>query len=335
MLAHQLAHIVPIGQSNNRVLPAMLHSKRRPGSRNNRIDEEEDDEFTAEDMEVADIMVCLRHWSRALIVQWGAKRRRSGIFRDKNSETHNAHSFKHSPVSPLGLSWSEEAEEFECCGDHLNSKGERVRKAARRRAPKKKTHRELKEMVNALTLEGERLKKRMQDLLKTYRELQNRNEHLKSQLACCLDHGQEQKQLSTPQHASSEQDSGHRTETSFNDSPTPNEHDSFENYVSTLALGIRCPEPQSVGRPTGSYSPGCSSESEKVEFSRSTKDPLCFSGIPDLNTPSESLSDAVPNGFGEQMLLSISKAAVAAEARKRRIELTRVKHAQSRKARSR
>lgn len=329
MLAHQLA------QSNNRVLPAMLHSKRRPGSRNNRIDEEEDDEFTAEEMEVADIMVCFCHWSRALIVQWGAKRRRSGIFRDKNSETHNAHSFKLSPVSPLGLSWSEEAEEFECCGDHTNSKGGRVRKAARRRAPKKKTYRELKEMANALTLEGEKLKKEEQERLKIYWELQTRNEHLKSQLAFCLDRRQEQKQFSTPQHASSEQDSGHRTETSFNDSPRANEHDSLENNVSTLALGVPCPEPQSVGRPTGSYSPGCSSESDKVEFSRSTKDLLCFSGIPDLNAPSESLSDAVPNGFGEQMLHSMNKAAVAAEARKRRIELTRIKHAQSRKARSR
>lgn len=299
------------------------------------IDEEDDDDFTAEEMEVADIMVCFRHWSRALIVQWGAKRKRSGIYRDKNSETHNAHSFKLSPVSPLCLSWSEEAEEFEYCGDHSNSKSGRVRKTARRRAPKKKTHRELKEMVNTLSLEGERLKKEEQVLLKTYRELQNRNEHLKSQLALCLDHRQEQKLLSTPQHTSSDQDSGHRTETSFNDSPTPNEHDSFENYVSRLALGLPCHEPQSVGGPTRSYSPGCSSESEKGEFSRSTKDPLCCLGIPDLNAPSESLSDAVPNGFREQMLLSMNKAAIAAEARKRRIELTRVKNAQSRRVRSR
>jgi len=313
----------------------MVHSNRRPSSRNSRIDDDYGDEFTAEEMEVADIMVCFRHWSRALIVQWRVKRRRSRIFRDKNSETHNGHNFKLSPISPLCLSWSEEAEEFEYCGDHSNSKSGRLRKAARRMAPKKKTHRELKEMVNALSLEGERLKKEEQEWLKTYRELQNWNDRLKSQLALCLDHRQEQKLLSTPQHTSSDQDSGHKTETSFNDSPTPNEHDSFENNVSTLALGLPCHEPQSVGRPTRSYSPGCSSESEKGEFSRSTKDPFCCLGIPDLNAPSESLSDAVPNGFGEQMLLPMNKAAVAAEARKRRIELTRVKYAQSRKARSR
>jgi len=99
------------------------------------------------------------------------------------------------------------------------------------------------------------------------------------QLALCLDHRQEKKLLSTPQHTSSDQDLGHRTETSFNDSPTPNEHDSFENYVSKLALGLPCHEPQSVGGPTRSYSPGCSSESEKGEFSRSNNTTVIISVV--------------------------------------------------------
>ncbi|KAH9307558.1 hypothetical protein KI387_035469 [Taxus chinensis] len=289
-------------------------------------------EFTAEEMEAADALLSLSYFG-GFFVHWAVKRRRSAIARGGFSDTHQSKLINGSPLTPLGQSWSESddsEERIDCL--QAPSMDACARNLPRRRLPKKKTPKELKEMVNTLSLERGRLKKEVEQLLKTYQDLQDRNSHLKSQLASCLDQRQEQKLLSTPQPTSSDRDSSHGTETfvSVSDSLRLNEHDCSDNFVSTFALDPVCDGPRCAGVPMYPYFLESSSGSEKGDSCGPVKDPSCFLGLPDLNAPFEAMCDIVPNGFHGEMLLSRSKAAVAAEARRRRIELTRVKYGQTR-----
>ncbi|XP_057845289.1 uncharacterized protein LOC131054724 isoform X3 [Cryptomeria japonica] len=167
--------------------------------------------FTAEEMEVADALLMLCHLD-CFLVRWAVKRRRSAIARDGLSDTRPTHQSKlanRSPLTALGLSWSESDEFDERAGGPPPSSNETsVKNVCRRRLPKKKTHKELKEMVNTLSSEKSTLKKEEEQLMKTYHELQEQNHHLKSQLAACLNQRREQKLLSTPQPTSSSSDKG-------------------------------------------------------------------------------------------------------------------------------
>ncbi|XP_057845249.2 uncharacterized protein LOC131054707 isoform X2 [Cryptomeria japonica] len=281
-------------------------------------------DFTAEEMEAADALLRLCHLG-CFYVQWAVKRRRSAIARGGFSDTRITHQSKlanRSPSTPLGLSWSESDEFDERAGGLPSSS---------------KTHKELKEMVNTLSLEKSRLKKEEEQLMKTYQELREWNHHLKTELAARLNQRQEQKLLSTPQPTSSDRGSSHGTEAfvSVDDSSRHNELNSSDHFVGTFALSTVHDEPLHVGVPIYPHEIESSSGSENGDSSRPTKDPSCLLGLPDLNAPTEAMCDTVPNGFHEEMLLSRNKVAVAAEARRRRIELTRVKYAQTRKVRSR
>ncbi|XP_057845288.1 uncharacterized protein LOC131054724 isoform X2 [Cryptomeria japonica] len=284
--------------------------------------------FTAEEMEVADALLMLCHLD-CFLVRWAVKRRRSAIARDGLSDTRPTHQSKlanRSPLTALGLSWSESDEFDERAGGP---------------PPSSNTHKELKEMVNTLSSEKSTLKKEEEQLMKTYHELQEQNHHLKSQLAACLNQRREQKLLSTPQPTSSSSDKGSIPGTeafvSIDDSLRHNEHDSSDHFVSNLALSTVHDEPLYAGAGVSVYPHEldleASSRSENVDSPRPTKDPSCFIGLSDLNSFTEAICDMVLNGFNEEMLLSKDKTAVAAEARRRRIELTRAKYAQMHKVR--
>eukprot|EP01018_Ginkgo_biloba_P019909 Gb_34214 [translate_table: standard] len=371
------------------------------------------DDFTPDEMVVADILAHFTYYSSRFFPQWGSKRKRS-----TNSTLHanNAHhsnitaKYRTSPTTPLNLSWSE-PEDFEADppsfprrlppASRLNSKNKRVKKAPRRREPKKKfylllfdnshpdiqtdspnvpenlklfcvqTHKELKDMVNALSLENNRLKKvsvfipsflcivylpffsgcatalneryaseetrlmflnqEEETLKKTYQDLTDWNEHLKSQLALQLDRREEEKQPSTTQMTSSDADSAQVAETSrlFDLLRGFDEHKCSDNFAGSGPFVLTY-EFQSVESSKYLSSPMSPSRSEKGNSSIPADVRSCSLGAPDLNGLNEALSDIVPNSCDDQMLLPMNKAAVAAEARKKRIELTRIKYARFR-----
>ncbi|XP_059076158.1 uncharacterized protein LOC131054690 [Cryptomeria japonica] len=174
--------------------------KSRKRSRDFRID----NDFTAEEMEAVDALLRLCHLG-CFYVHWAVKRRRSAIARDVFNDTQIKHQFtlpNKNPLTALGL-WAG--------GLRPSSKDMAVKHVSRRRLPKKKTHKELKEMVNTLLSEKSRLKKEEEQLMKTYQELKKWHYHLKSKLAARLDQRQEQKLLSTPQPTSSDRGSSHGT----------------------------------------------------------------------------------------------------------------------------
>lgn len=298
------------------------------------------DEFTAEEMEAANALLTLCHLD-CFLVKWAVKRRRSAIARGGFSDaciTHQAKLANRSPSTPLGISWSESDEFDERAGGlQPSSKDMSVKNVPRRRLPKKKTHKELKEMVNTLSLEKSRLKKDEEQMMKTYQELQEWNYHLKSQLAAHLNQRHEQRLLSASQPLSSDRGSSHGTETfvSVDDTSRRTEHNSADYFVGTLALSTVYDEPLHSAVSLYAHEFESSSGSENGDSSRPPKGSSCLVGLPDLNAPTEAIGDVASNGFHEEMLLSRNKAVAAAEARRRRIELTRVKYAQTRKVRSR
>ncbi|XP_057845286.1 uncharacterized protein LOC131054723 [Cryptomeria japonica] len=208
--------------------------------------------LTAEEMEAADSLLRLCHLG-CFFFQWAIRRKRSAIDRggfSDNNITHQSKLANRSPLMALGLSWSESDEFDERAGGlPPSSKDMSVKKSSRRRLPKKKTHKELKHMVNTLSSEKSRLKKEEEQLMKTYQELQEWNHHLKSQLAACLNQRQEQKLLSTPQPTPFDRGSNHGTETfvSIKDSSRHNEYDSPDHFVGTLALSTVYDGPLHVG----------------------------------------------------------------------------------------
>ncbi|XP_057845219.1 uncharacterized protein LOC131054680 isoform X1 [Cryptomeria japonica] len=289
-----------------------------------------DNAFTAEEMEAADGLLRLLG---CFFVQWAVKRRRSALTRGGFSDTCITEQSKPAKRNPLtaafGLSWSES----DAGGLPPSSKDMSVKNVSRRRLPKRKTHKELKEMVNTLSSEKSRLKKEEEHLMKTYQELREWNHLLKSQLGAHLDQRQQQNLLSIPQPTSSERGTSHGTETfsSVDDSSNHKKHDSPDNFVGTLALSTVYDESLHVGVSLYPHELESSSGSENRDYSKPTKNPSCFLGPSNLNAPTEAMCDIIPNGFHGEMHLSRNKVVAAAETRRRRIELIRVKYAHRQK----
>ncbi|XP_057845222.1 uncharacterized protein LOC131054680 isoform X2 [Cryptomeria japonica] len=258
-----------------------------------------DNAFTAEEMEAADGLLRLLG---CFFVQWAVKRRRSALTRGGFSDTCITEQSKPAKRNPLtaafGLSWSES----DAGGLPPSSKDMSVKNVSRRRLPKRKTHKELKEMVNTLSSEKSRLKKEEEHLMKTYQELREWNHLLKSQLGAHLDQRQQQNLLSIPQPTSSERGTSHV-------------------YDESLHVGVSL-YPHELESSSGS---------ENRDYSKPTKNPSCFLGPSNLNAPTEAMCDIIPNGFHGEMHLSRNKVVAAAETRRRRIELIRVKYAHRQK----
>lgn len=149
-----------------------------------RIGISEDSEFTADEIEVAGTITYFRHYWR-LFLQWGSKRRRSTLQRDKSSATHNSKLLHRRDDSPLYISARENGYELEHGLQPIscpNAKNVKAKNQPRKKAPKKKKHRELTETVVELTLENARLIKEVEKMSKTNQYLKNCNANMKSQV---------------------------------------------------------------------------------------------------------------------------------------------------------
>ncbi|KAH9307559.1 hypothetical protein KI387_035470, partial [Taxus chinensis] len=300
---------------------AAMECKRKPRKRI-------DAQLTAKELEAAETLLSFCHFGRTLLLKWGAKRRRSQFFGDGVNRISKFVTSR-SPVTPLSLSCSETEDYDEQANPSPPQQSGRMRSASGRKTPKKKTRSELREMANALSSERDRLKEEEHQILKTYRELQERNELLKSELALHLNRRQELQLTCTLCPAITDSDMGRITETSvcFDEILRHDGHDNSNVISVSSALGLACDETENNGRSIYPHHPESSSRSGE-EYLEPTKDVFQV-GIPD--DLSESWSDVTKGGFSDHMLHSMNKAALAAEARKRRIELTRVKYCHSQK----
>eukprot|EP01018_Ginkgo_biloba_P039853 Gb_06736 [translate_table: standard] len=305
--------------------------------------------------------------ARRPFISWGCRQKRSKKARgDSNYEDNinglvrkeNSRSVKEgkarSPRTPLSWSATERAS-VSSPGDKSDSTSrapqplcaralcpklkfkvgrERVQNTPSRRGPKKKTHAELKELVNGLLLEKEELEKEEQQLLKMYQELRTCNEQLKGQVALVLGEREESKLPGTPAVSSN---SAQETETPalLKLSVRLVESECTENLLAAVPVAPVCDENLSVERSSHPHHPKSLEKSEAEDSSMPMEAHPGRFRLPDLNIPAEDCSDDSPNSFDDQVLLVNNKAAVAAEARKHRIELIRVKYSQSGKARVR
>lgn len=316
----------------------------------------EDPQFADEEIEVAGIITCFRHYWR-LFLRWGSKRKRSAFQRDENSATDN------SILSPLDISVSENHYELENGGMAMasppppvrrlqptscpNSRNVRGKNRPRKRVTKKKTHKELTETLVELSLENARLIKEVEQMRKTSQDLKDCNVIMESQLALGFEQRQQQNMPYTSWSSSSGLDTRQKTEivASCGDFQRCDEHEHFEKCSGSSDLVSAYDKLQRLGRTVYPCSSEASFGSQK-DGAIPTKDTVC-SGYLDLNTPNESLFGAnsgfldlnTPNEslFGtnisddlhDQMSMSESKAA-AAETRRQMIELERDKFPQLR-----
>jgi len=159
----------------------------------------------------------------------------------------------------------------------------------RKRASKKKTHRELTETVVELSLEQTRLLKEVEKTRKTNQDLKDFNVYMKSQLALCLEQRQEQNMPYTSWSSPCDSDTRQKTETtaSCDDFQRCYEREHFEKCSGSSALGSAYDKPQRHGRLLYPCSPESSFGSKK-DGAMPTKDTGC-SGFLDLNTPAKAL----------------------------------------------
>lgn len=268
--------------------------------RHRRIGNSEDSQFTAEEIEIAGILILFGFYSERPFLQWGAKRKRSASQRDESSATHN------SKRSLLEISASENDYELEhgsmamapppppACRlpsiSCLNSKNVKAKNLPRKRAPKRKTHRELMEMVDDLSLENSRLIKAVEQMRKTNQDLKDCNIYMKSELALYLDQRQEKNMSYTSRPSSSDSDTREETETptTSDDFQRCDKHEHFEIFSGGSALVLAYDKPHSLGRPMYPCSPESSFGVEKDGAMFSSKDTV-YSGFIDLNVPDEVL----------------------------------------------
>ncbi|GLJ24151.1 hypothetical protein SUGI_0460750 [Cryptomeria japonica] len=276
-------------------------------------------QFTVEELDAAETLLTLCHCGENAFIKWGAKRRRSQI---AGGGTSKLLTIKSSPFTPLSLSWSETDEYNGQASPHpplsLPQSG-RVRTAPSRRAPKKKNHNELRESVNTLLSERDRLKEEEQKLLKTYQDLRDRNEHLKYELALHLDGRQEPQLIPTTWPTLTDLDLGQKTKTSlsFDGSSGLDEHSDSKVTADALPLDPACNEAKNKGKSLYPHSPECSSGPGEV-YSKPTKDVL-HAAIPDDS--SEAFLYATIGGSSNHRLFSMNKTTLAAEASKQAVEL--------------
>lgn len=274
----------------------------------NRAGISEDSHFTTDEVEVADIITCFHHYWR-LFLQWGAKCRRSAFRREESRGTHNSKLF---PVSNEnesdgelqhgGMAITPSPEQRLPLTSHpWNSKNAGTKNRPRKREPKKKTHRELTEEVDDLSLEKTRLIKELEQVRKRRQVLKDYNVYRKSELALCLEQWKEQNMpyLSQPS-SSSYSDTRQKTETvtSCGDFQIYDEHGHFEKCFGSSALdSIHDNYP-------------CSSESSFVvekDGAVPTKDTVC-SDFLGLNVQDEYPN--ISNNHHNQMAMSKNKAAM-------------------------
>jgi hypothetical protein len=288
-----------------------------------RVGISEDSQFTADEIEAAGIItrfhfywrLSLQRWSkRTLFLQWGSKRRRSAIQREESSGICNSKLFPKRDerendyeLQHRGMGMAPPPERRLPPTSRPNSKNVITKNRPRRRAPKKKTRKELTEKANELPLENATLITEVEQMRKTRQVLKDYNVYLKSKLALCLEHWQEKTmpRISRPS-SSSHSDTGQKTKTDFQ---IYDEHGHFEKSSGSSALGSTYDKPQRLGRPM--YP--CSSESSFVfekDGAMPTKDTVCSCFL-DPNAPDETLLGTnISNDLHNQMPVSKNKASV-------------------------
>lgn len=261
--------------------------------KHSRIEIYEDSQFTADEIEVADILILFCYSTKRLVPQWGTKRRRSTIQGKESSATH------YSQRRPFVISASENDYELEHGAmalappspptqrlprtSRLNSENVIAKNRPRKRAPKKKTYRELTQMMEEETLENSRLIKGVEQLTKTIQDLKDCH----AQLALCLQKSQEQNNPCTSRPSSSYSDTRRETETatSCDDFQRCDVHENS----SSSALVSAYDKSHRLGRAMFACSPESSFGFEK-DGAMPTQDTVC-SGFHDLNVSDESFFD--------------------------------------------
>jgi len=274
-----------------------------------RIRISEHSQFTADEIEVAGIIILFCYSSKKLCLQWGTKRRRSNI---KGKETSVTHYSKRSPFA-ISASENNNQPEHDTMGmatpspptrrlsrtSHPNSKNAMAKNRHRKRAPKKKTHRELTEMAAELTLEHSRLIKEVEQWRTRIQDFKDCNAYIKSQLKLRLKQRQEQ---NMPYTSSCPSDTRQETETatSCDEFQRCDEQENSEIFSGSSALASAYDKSHGLRRAMYACSPQSSFGFEK-DGAMPTQDTVC-SGFLDMNVLDESLFNSnISNELRDQM----------------------------------
>eukprot|EP00252_Welwitschia_mirabilis_P020904 TRINITY_DN5225_c0_g1_i1.p1 TRINITY_DN5225_c0_g1~~TRINITY_DN5225_c0_g1_i1.p1 ORF type:complete len:302 (+),score=59.40 TRINITY_DN5225_c0_g1_i1:63-968(+) len=262
---------------------------------------------------------CLPHWG-------GLKRPRSGLSGKKTEPSV-------SPSSPFHLHSSESDQPCNSESrqplpdsdkknedDLLPAKTKKSNKKnvpQRRRAPRKLTYSEWREKEDILLLEKQELTEQLEEIRKSREDLRKENTLLKSEMSSHLERLGSQQQNLQPSSAETVQE----IPAPLSDLQRIKNHESTDKTVNIFS--------SLSGHQNGtstSYYQDCQ------RSAMANPSP----GFIDLNAPPrEGLLDSLQNDIEGEMQLPTRKAILAAEARKRRIELTRLKSLQSNRMRQR
>eukprot|EP00252_Welwitschia_mirabilis_P010372 TRINITY_DN23616_c0_g1_i1.p1 TRINITY_DN23616_c0_g1~~TRINITY_DN23616_c0_g1_i1.p1 ORF type:complete len:316 (-),score=70.85 TRINITY_DN23616_c0_g1_i1:355-1302(-) len=299
-----------------------------------------------DEIEVAEALLLLpfRRYSKWLLPCWGRKRPRFATRLDTQQKPQFlANAMRSSPSSPLDL---RSYDMHELCNStpplpqpisqqndaSTPAKPKRVNNPQRKRPPKKLTNSEWREVLDGQVRENQELRETVEHVRKTLQELREQNKLLKSELSWHLNLGCNQQQKPTeygPSSADADASKNGETPGSSNDFQK-NSDDEYLGRPAVSASVLGCHNRAVVCGynipPSSGSEEDCSTPAMDILSSR----------IIDLNAPPcESLFDSIQNDMDGQIALPMNKALIAAEARKRRIELTRMKSLQSNKLRLR
>ncbi|GLJ42955.1 hypothetical protein SUGI_0891350 [Cryptomeria japonica] len=209
-------------------------------------------------------------------------------------------------------------------GPKLKFKVERklgVHKSSNGKGPKKKTLGELKELFIGLSSEKEEMEKEKEKLFNRFQSLRDQNMLLKQELALKLGtKGQHQLPTQSPTVSSDLQSLKVSTEADALESSK----NLVKNSSSAEAMGWYS-SAEGILHSNGISWTGKSLRQDSLAPTMSSSHAFV---LPDLNMPAEDVEDLSDN----QVVQTNSKAIVAAEARKYRMECLRLKHSQSVKA---